>query len=122
VKNLDVAYHQIVVRDGKGHKDSVTMLPQHVKAALQQHLLDVQPFHTPDLEAGGGGGSLPYALERKDPNTPDEWVWQEVFPAARLSRAPRTGSVLRHHRHKLVLGYDLRTIQACLGHRDVSTR
>jgi integron integrase len=154
VKDLDFAYNQIVVRDGKGQKDRVTMLPQHVKAALQQHLQDVQRLHTQDLEAGGGGVYLPYALERKYPNAHYEWVWQYVFPAARLSRDPRTGSVQRHHMRKLVLqravhaavrkanitkpaschtlthafathlleaGYDIRTSQALLGHRDVST-
>jgi integrase len=62
VKDLDFAYNQIVVRDGKGQKDRVTVLPQHVKAALQQHLLDVQHLHTQDLAAGGGGVYLPYAL------------------------------------------------------------
>ena len=103
VQDLDFAYNQIVVRDGKGQKDRVTMLPQHVQAALQQHLQDVQHLHTQDLAAGGGGVYLPYALERKYPNAHYEWVWQYVFPATRLSRDPRTGSVRRHHMHKLVL-------------------
>jgi integrase len=103
VKDLDFAYNQIVVRDGKDQKDRVTMLPQHVQAALQQHLQDVQHLYTQDLAAGGGGVYLPYALERKYPNAHYEWVWQYVFPAARLSRDPRTGSVRRHHMHKLVL-------------------
>src|SRR5262245_17396412 len=79
------------------------MLPQHVQAALQQPLQDVQHLHTQDLEAGGGGVYLPYALERKYPNAHHEWVWQYVFPATRLSRDPRTGSVWRHHMHKLIL-------------------
>jgi site-specific recombinase XerD len=65
VKDLDFAYNQIVVRDGKGQKDRVTMLPQPVKRPLQQHLQDVQGLHARDLDAGAGSVYLPYALERK---------------------------------------------------------
>jgi integron integrase len=103
VKDVDFAYNQIVVRDGKGQKDRVTMLPQHVKAALQQHLREVQHLHMQDLDTGGGSVYLPYALERKYPNAHHEWIWQYIFPAARMSRDPRTGIVRRHHLHKLVL-------------------
>jgi integrase len=67
VKDVDFSYNQIVVRDGKGHKDRVTMLPQHVKAPLQQHLHDVKKLHEQDLRTGAGHVYLPYALE---PNTP----------------------------------------------------
>jgi hypothetical protein len=80
------------VRDGKGHQDRVTMLPQQVKAPLQRHLHDVQQLHGQDLQAGGGHVYLPYALERKYPNASHAWVWQYVFPAARLSRDPRRDS------------------------------
>jgi site-specific recombinase XerD len=65
VKDLHVTYNQIVVRDGKGQKDRVTMLPQPVKPPLQPHLQSVKQRHTRDLEAGHGAVSLPYALERQ---------------------------------------------------------
>ena len=154
VKDVDFTYNQIVVRDGKGRKDRVTMLPQKVKAPLQRHLHDVQQLHAQDVQAGAGHVYLPYALERKYPNASREWVWQYVFPAAQPSRDPRTGIIRRHHVHKLVLqravqaavrqgnipkaaschtlrhsfathlleaGYDIRTVQELLGHKDVST-
>src|SRR2546422_7879058 len=76
VKDLDFTYNQIVVRDGKGQKDRVTMLPQPVKRPLQQHLQDVQGLHARDLEAGAGAVYLPYALERKYPHANRAWMWQ----------------------------------------------
>ena len=103
VKDVDFTYNHIVVRDGKGRKDRVTMLPQQVKAPLQRHLHDVQQLHGQDVQAGAGHVYLPYALERKYPNANREWVWQYVFPAAQPSRDPRTGIIRRHHVHKLVL-------------------
>ena len=68
VKDVDFPYNQIVVRDGKGHKDRVTMLPQQVKAPLQRHLDDVKKLHEHDVQAGAGHVYLPYALERQDPS------------------------------------------------------
>jgi integron integrase len=67
VTDLDFSYHQIVVQDGKGQKDRVTMLPQHVKTPLQTHLQDVKQLHARDLDAGRGAVYLPDALERKYP-------------------------------------------------------
>jgi len=103
VKDLAFSYHQIVVRDGKGQKDRVTILPQYVKPPLQTHLQDVKQLHARDLDAGRGAVYLPDALERKYPNVNRDWMWQYVFPAAQLSRDPRTGIVRRHHTHEQVL-------------------
>ena len=111
VKDVDFAYHQIVVRDGKGQKDRVTMLPQQVKDPLQQHLQTVKQLHEADLQAGAGHVYLPYALERKYPNAHREWIWQYVFPATQLSQDPRTGLIRRHHAHRLVLQ---RAVQAAV--------
>ena len=67
VKDVDFVHNQIVIRDGNGHQDRVTMLPQHVKAPLQRHLHDVHKLHAQDLQTGAGHVYLPYALERKSP-------------------------------------------------------
>ncbi len=100
VKDVDFSYNQITVRDGKGFKDRMTMLPQKVKPALAVHLERVCAQHKLDLEQGRGGVYLPYALARKYPSAPAEWGWQFVFPAPNFSRDPRSGVVRRHHRHE----------------------
>lgn len=103
VKDIDFKYNQIVVRDGKGEKDRVTMLPGKVKAPLQAHLQKVKKVHEEDLEKGFGAVYLPYALERKYPNANREWKWQYIFPASQLSVDPRSGVKRRHHLHESVL-------------------
>ena len=97
VKDLDFAQRAIIVRDGKGEKDRVTMLPESLVAPLQDHLRSVERLHEEDLARGFGAVYLPYALERKYPNANREWIWQYVFPSQRLSVDPRSGVVRRHH-------------------------
>ncbi len=100
VKDLDFSYNQITVRDGKGRKDRVTMLPETIKPALSRHLKAVQRLHLKDLAKGKGRVYLPYALARKYPSADGEWCWQFVFPAANFSRDPRSGAIRRHHQHE----------------------
>ena len=100
VKDVDFTQRQIIVRDGKGQKDRVTMLPDVLIPLLQEHLRHVKQVHDDDLAKGYGSVYLPFALERKYPNANREWIWQYVFPASKLSRDPRTGSVRRHHVHE----------------------
>jgi integron integrase len=97
VKDVDFGYRQIVVRNGKGAKDRVTMLPRSVAAPLQAHLERVRRLHERDLARGYGDVELPDALSRKYPRAPYQWAWQFVFPSHKLSVDPRTGAIRRHH-------------------------
>jgi len=100
VKDIDFENNQLVVRDAKGMKDRVTVLPDSLKASLRDHLERVKLVHQNDVARGYGRVYLPYALERKYPNASLEWGWQYVFPAKSLSEDPRTGEVRRHHVHE----------------------
>lgn len=97
VKDVDFARQAILIRDGKGMKDRITVLPQRLQQPLKQHLIAVRARHQLELDAGRGDVYLPFALEKKYPNAPREWGWQYVFPASSLSVDPRSGAVRRHH-------------------------
>lgn len=100
VKDIDFSYEQILIRDGKGAKDRVTMLPSSLKLALMSHLEDVKRLHQEDLREGHGRVYLPYALSRKYPAAASEWGWQYVFPSSTRSWDPRSGEYRRHHLHE----------------------
>jgi integron integrase len=95
----DVAFRrrEVLVRNGKGFKDRVTMLPDKLAGRLQAHLATVRQLHEKDLAEGFGEVHLPYALERKYPNAGTSWGWQYVFPSGNRSVDPRTGKTRRHH-------------------------
>ncbi len=97
VQDIDFARNETIVRDGKGSKDRVTMLPESAKATLQEHLRVVQTIHAQDLADGWGRVQMPQALDRKYPNAPAEWRWQWVFPQENRWRNPNTREEGRHH-------------------------
>jgi integron integrase len=97
VKDVDFAQNQITIREGKGHKDRVTMLPQSMKESLREHLVEVKQTHEKDLQQGFGLVSLPFALEKKYPQANREWAWQYIFPAPKRSNDPRSQVERRHH-------------------------
>ncbi len=154
VKDLDFDRHEVTVRNPKGGRDRVTVLPAAVAGPLAEHLVRVKAQHDADVRNGRGAVALPGALARKYPNAGTEWGWQWVFPATRPYLDGATGQWRRHHLHESVLqrafkdavraagiprpatchslrhsfathlldaGYDIRTIQELLGHRDVAT-
>ena len=102
VKDLDFQRNEITVRDGKGRKDRLTLLPATCVAALNDHLERVRRLHDNDLRNGLGRAPLPDALQRKYPNADRQWGWQFVFPASSHYTDPRTGIRHRHHLHESV--------------------
>jgi integron integrase len=96
VKDVDFGRAEILVRDGKGAKDRVTMLPQRLFPPLRRHIARAKEIHASDLAEGFGDVWLPSALVRKYPTAPREWAWQYVFPAERRAVDPRSGEVHRH--------------------------
>ena len=97
VADVDFGNGLIVIRDGKGGKDRVVPLPTKLVAPLRAHLETAKQLHDEDLAAGLGAVFLPDALARKYPNAAREWIWQYVFPSAKLSTDPKSGRVRRHH-------------------------
>jgi integron integrase len=102
VKDLDFAAGWVIVRDGKGFKDRITVLPESLAPELTKHLVRVKALHEDFCKRGLGGVELPYALERKYPRAGREWAWQYVFPARNVSSDPRSGARRRHHVHESV--------------------
>jgi integron integrase len=99
VKDIDFAYRQIIVRDGKGARDRATMLPENLVQPLQKHLGKVRALHERDRKEGYGEVRLPHALARKYRRAGYQWAWQYVFPSANRSIDPDSGETRRHHIH-----------------------
>ena len=112
VKDVDFEYRQIIVRDGKGAKDRVTMLPGTVAEPLKAHLLRVKALHERDLASGHGDVELPDALHAKYPRAPYQWCWKFVFPSHKLSADPATGVIRRHHVYE---NYLIRAVKSAAG-------
>jgi len=100
VQDIDFKMHQIMVRDGKGQKDRVTMLPERYKKPLQGQLKYAKSLYSQDMSEGTAGVYIWPALARKYPNASKEWKWQYIFPSSRLSVDPRRRLVRRHHLHE----------------------
>jgi len=88
IKDIDFSAKHIIVRDGKGYKDHVTILPETIIPELEAHLVRVKVLHDVFLQSGYGEVELPYALSKKYPNAKYGWGWQYVFPAKNISTDP----------------------------------
>ncbi|MBM5811752.1 MAG: integron integrase [Gammaproteobacteria bacterium] len=99
VKDLALDRGELIVRDGKGAKDRVTVIAQRLIVPLQGHLARLRDWHNEERRQGRPGVSLPAALARKYPNAAAQWGWQYLFPSATLCRDPLDGRLVRHHLH-----------------------
>jgi len=115
VKDIDFGYRQITVRQGKGNKDRVTVLPGAVESRLKLHLEEVRIRHGKDLKEGGGCVTLPGRLDVKLPESNRQWCWQWVFPAFRKYRDPASGLLFRHHLYETVLQRAVKDAAAATG-------
>ena len=115
VKDVDFQHGQILVRDAKGQKDRITVLPEKYHKSLQEHLSKVKMLYQSDLEAGAGEAYIWPSLGRKYPNAAKEWKWQYVFPATGLSKDPRRGKIRRHHIHESSLQRAVKKAAAAAG-------
>ena len=115
VKDIEFEYNQIIVREGKGRKDRITMLPLNLKGLLQSYLKMVKAIHEDDMGAGFGRVNLPFALKRKYPNADKEWGWQYVFPASKRYRDPNTGDEIRFHLHESAVQRTMRSLIRAAG-------
>ncbi len=97
VKDLDFETAQIIVRDGKGAKDRITLFPESLFQPLGKHLTKVKFIHTEDLRRGFGEVWMPFALSRKYPNAGKDWKWQYIFPSTKISPTREDGKPRRHH-------------------------
>ncbi|MBI5007590.1 MAG: integron integrase [Nitrosomonadales bacterium] len=97
VKDVDFERREILVREGKGFKDRVTMLPETIIDSLKAHMARVKALHAEDLAQGYGEVYMPFALDKKYPTAGRDWSWQYVFPSKNLSVDPRSGKTRRHH-------------------------
>lgn len=154
IKDIEFERREVVVREGKGGKDRITVLPENLILPIKTQMEKARTLHEKDLGEGLGRVQLPGALARKYPDADRAWGWQYLFPSPVLSTDPRSGRQGRHHinessvqravrtaakragiakpctphvlrhsfaTHLLQSGYDIRTVQELLGHKDLNT-